>query len=58
MMTDTRKRQITVRQWTIYEYPDGAFEHARHDNVAVKIAWTLDEFRTADQRSAAEYESR
>lgn len=44
-----------VGAWMVHTYRDGEFNHARHDNPSVLIAWTLGEFQEADPLAFAEY---
>jgi len=43
-------------KWLVFTRPDGQFDHARHDDTSVFIAWTLDDFVVADPDAAAEYD--
>lgn len=47
-----------VGRWTVYTYLDGEFNHARHTDPSMLIAWTLDEFEAADPVAFAEYHQR
>ena len=50
MMTKVRTR---VRQWTIYAWGDGRFDHARHDDPDRRLVFTESEFAHVDRTAHA-----
>lgn len=52
------KTLTRIGAWSVYVYDDDEFEHARHDDPNVLIAWSYDAFVAADAIAAAEFRRR